>query len=137
MRLEVVGLHQVAFRVSRYSDSNLICEVVFPQDRFGEGRPQSFKRVNSIDQFRLINENGVLTRRGNENQTVLPTLTTARDAEWISFFLLRNAGEEMPFVGSAFTEVRGRDTNPNYEEIFLVSDTSPSGGERISIIPLS
>lgn len=137
IELRVVGLHNIFFKVARPGEGEEgSCQITFAQDRFGEGAAQSFKRVNSIDQFRLINDGGALARKGNENQIVLPSKTTARNATWTSFTLLRETAE-IPFSGQFFTEVRGSDTNANYKDIFKVSGSNADGGETLSIIPNS
>lgn len=133
MSLRVVGLHQLTFKVG--APGGEVCQVTFPQDRFGEGASQSFKRVNSIDQFRLVYSDGAWVRKGNEREIVIPTLTTAKAAEWEFFNLIRSDGTEIPFAGQNFTEVRGGDTHSRYADIFKISNQNAQGRETLSITP--
>lgn len=103
----------------------------FVHDGLGIGRPQSFKRVNSIDQFYV--EGG--ERHGNENRTIIPTATEVRNGAWFDVQMLHANGSTSPMVGTRFTEVRGRDTSRSYGQIFGLGDFNTAGGERIDITP--
>lgn len=106
----------------------------FRQERFGVGRPQSFKRVNSIDQF-TVDDAG--RRVGLEGEDVLPTRTTATGGGWDEVFILGPSGvKHRPVAGPDFTEVRGGDVAPRYDEIFRRSGWNAQGGERLDITPL-
>ncbi len=103
--------------------------VIFAQKGF-EGR-RSFKRINSIDQFRVVD--GV--RSGNENRDVIPTKTSAIGAVWDNTLVLRGGAAPKALVGDNCIEQRGRDTAGSYSRIFRVSGWDKNGGEAIDIIP--
>ncbi|MCX5794225.1 MAG: hypothetical protein NTY77_01855 [Elusimicrobia bacterium] len=102
---------------------------VFQQDGFAAGQSRSFKRVASIDQFRIVDG----ARRGNEGMDVQPTRTTVRGAAWsqVSLLTARNASK---MSGSACQEVAGADTAKDYAGIFSITP-DPDGGETLDIIP--
>lgn len=109
-------------------------EMTMRQEGFGVGKKQSFKRVSSIDQFYVTNEG---ERKGRENQNVLPTKTQSLGMHWTEVTLLDSRpNKSRPFTGRRFTEVRGRDTNANYRQIFKVSTVDAAGGEKVDITPL-
>ncbi|HBA60272.1 MAG TPA: hypothetical protein DCZ92_05560 [Elusimicrobia bacterium] len=103
--------------------------VTFAQKGFE--RTRSFKRINSIDQFRL--ENG--KRVGNEGHDVVPTKTRVTGASWSTTSILLGSGAAVPFSGTHCVEQRGRDTNARYSEIFRSSGWTPAGGETLDITP--
>ena len=109
---------------------------VFAQDGFGPGTQPSFKRVNSIDQFRLVTgPDGKPARKGNEGRSVIPTSTVLSDADWNKASMLTREGGQVPMVGQQFTEVAGSDVFSHYDQIFKVSPTTSQGGEEITIDP--
>lgn len=79
----------------------------FKADGFGKGSSQSFKAVNSIDQFTVINGQ----RKGLEGlkSGVLPTKTAVNDATWeLSSMKKKNITE--PLTNKNSIEFRGSDT---------------------------
>lgn len=105
------------------------------QAGFGTGAAQRWKRVNSIDQFREVQDGGRRLRRGNEGRDVLPTRSRALGAVWDEVVLLGADGSRTPMAGASFTEVRGGDTAGRYASIFGRSPTNDRGGETLDITP--
>ena len=103
----------------------------FRAQGFGRGA-ERFKRVSSIDQFRVVDGK----RKGNEDRTVIPTATRAVDAQWTSAFLL-DAGmrSAKPLGCRDAVEYRGGDTAGRYDSIFPRTAAGPAGQETISIVP--
>jgi hypothetical protein len=102
----------------------------FRQEQFGVGNPESFKRVNAIDQFTVADGE----RKGVKGDQVLPTAAQATGAQWSSVGILVGS-RPRPMVGSAFTDTRASELAPGYDKIFHVSDANAKGGERLDIIP--
>jgi len=101
---------------------------------FGEGGAESFKRVNSIDQF-YADSTG---RHSVEKRNVIPTRTHTWNGGWESVTLLGRNGSRVPMAGSSFTEIRGADTAKKYDDIFkLWGFDNKKGGERVDIVPFS
>lgn len=133
MTIEVIGANEIKLEI-RLDDgpTGEQFSTTFRQDRFGVGRPQSFKRVNSIDQF-SANPDG--NRVGLEGRDVLPTLTTVTRGRWLEVVILSSRGGARSMTGPDFFEVRGGDVASRYDEIFLLSGWNDDGGEDIDIIP--
>jgi hypothetical protein len=104
----------------------------FEQLGFGDGAPQVWKRVSSIDQFMLDANHG---RVGLEGRDVLPTHTTALHAAWTSAELLGASGDAIGVLGCDSIEVRGADTASRYDVIFVRSALDERGGETLDIVP--
>jgi len=102
--------------------------VTFAQKGFD--RKRSFKRINSIDQFRVADG----ARVGNENRDVIPTGTRVTGAAWTGTEVLSGA-KAAAFTGDSCVEQRGRDTAGRYADIFRVSGWTDKGGESLDIIP--
>ncbi|MBI5240100.1 MAG: hypothetical protein HY926_06480 [Elusimicrobia bacterium] len=102
---------------------------VFPAPGFSGRRARSFKRVVSIDQFRVMDG----ARRGNEGSAVLPTRSSLRGARW-SQVALSAPGRAAPLSGSLCQEVAGSDTAADYAGIFSITK-QPGGGETVDILP--
>jgi hypothetical protein len=99
--------------------------------RAGPGAPAHvFKRVNSIDQYALVDG----AREGNEHADVIPTKAEARGLRWDRVSVLEET-RDAPLAGAGCVEIRGHDTNPAYARVFLVADLTPEGGESVDIIP--
>ena len=94
-------------------------------------KPASFKRVHSIDQFRL--ENG--RRRGNEGRPALATAATLSGGRWEGAHLLLEDGERRALAGSAATVVRGPDAAGIYASVFPSAGVGEGGGEEMSVYP--
>lgn len=97
----------------------------------GALKPLSFKRIHSIDQFRL--ENGL--RRGNEGRPALPTRTTLHNGRWEGAHLLKSDGTRAAFSGSLATPARGQDAASRYGKIFPAAGIGKSGSEEMRILP--
>ena len=97
------------------------------------GRGYPFKRVNSIDQYRLLS-NGLI--KGNEGPTVrvIPTKAAAIRTGWQEAWLLKSDGGRVPFTAPNAINTRGRDTAPQYDKIFHDrSGIGANGGELFDI----
>lgn len=97
----------------------------------GSLKPLSFKRVHSIDQFRL--EGGL--RRGNEGRPALATRTTVTDGRWEGARLLRADGSRAEFSGPLATAARGVDAAGRYGKIFPAAGVGKGGAEDMRILP--
>ncbi len=103
----------------------------FRQEGWGTGKPASFKRVNSVDQFAIRDGKRV----GAEKLGVEPTRTTALGGSWDEVALLRTGDKRVPMTGPQFTTVKGQDTAARYAKIFKISGSTDQGGERVDIRP--
>jgi hypothetical protein len=135
VRMEVRGVRQdqLSLSIRRADDTAApaFSQTIY-QVGFGRGAPQSFKRVNSIDQFYV---DGSGARRGREGQNVLATDTEALGAIWHTVSIERSDGGTTPMSGPAYQEVRGADTAAIYGTIFRVSGPTQLGGENLDITP--
>lgn len=96
-----------------------------------EGRERSFKRVNSIDQYRV--DNGA--RRGNEGFDALPTRARATGGAWLEAKLLGPGGAEAALAGPACKVVIGAEPAACTAPVVLALKPTASGGETIDIVP--
>lgn len=95
-------------------------------------RGHMFKRVNSIDQMRLVN--GHLD--GNEGHDVIRTDAQALDGGWDSVYVwAEENGEQIPLSGKNCVNIRGGDAASYYDSIFRITNVNARGGETIDIIP--
>lgn len=97
----------------------------------GSLKPLSFKRVHSIDQFRL--EGGL--RRGNEGRPALATRTTLRGGRWEGAHLLKADGSRAAFAGGLATVARGVDAAGRYGAVFPAAGVGRGGAEEMRILP--
>lgn len=97
----------------------------------GALKPLSFKRVHSIDQFRLADGR----RKGNEGHDALPTRAWLHGGRWEGVHLLTAQGGRRPFAGGLATPSRGVDAMENYAEIFPAAGVGGSGAEEMRITP--
>lgn len=100
-------------------------------DRHGALKPLSFKRVHSIDQFRL--EHG--RRRGNEGRAALATRTTLSGGRWEGAHLLRADGSRAALAGGLAVVARGIDAAGRYGSVFPVAGVGEGGAEEMRILP--
>lgn len=100
-------------------------------DRDGALKPLSFKRVHSIDQFRL--EGG--RRRGNEGRAALATRTTLIGGRWEGAHLLRGDGSRAALAGGLATVARGVDAAGRYGAVFPGAGVGKGGAEEMRILP--
>lgn len=107
-------------------------------------KPSTFKRVNSIDQFRIDGKTG--NRIGCEGESVVATQTTALDATWSSVTLLkRQRGSQLPIAVPMTASLQHTLVGREFKEMgqtvgirtyFRDSPINSAGGlERISIVP--
>jgi len=97
------------------------------------GGPLLVKRVNAIDQFRVVDGR----RSGNEGHAVLPTAALAVGACWRRSASLAARGRRVPLAGRNAVAVAGADTAPVYASVFRLSGLEADGGECIDIVPSS
>ena len=97
----------------------------------GSMKPVSFKRVHSIDQFRI--EGG--RRRGNENHAALATRARLGGGRWEGVHLLRGDDVRRQFSGAAAIVSRGVDSLDRYREIFPKAGVGEGGAEEMLILP--
>lgn len=94
-------------------------------------RPRAFKRVHSIDQFRV--EAG--ERVGNERHPAAPTAAYLDGGRWTRAQLLTPRGR-LPLTGARATEVRGIDAATRYQAVFATAGSlEPDGGEPMLVVP--
>ncbi len=99
-------------------------------------RLQSFKRVNSIDQFAAVNGRrvGLETLRSE----VLPTRSSAVGAEWTEVTLLGLDREPRCALACGAPAIFGADvvfSNGGYDRVFEIGGQTAAGGEAIDIVP--
>jgi hypothetical protein len=133
MTLEVVGKEKVELEIAASGHPGVVTKETFAQANFGTGKPITFKRVDSIDQFTTT---AAGKKVGNEDGKVIPTTTKVLGAQWTSFSLIRSNGAKLPGVGPAFVEEHGAEFSAQeYNAIFHRSGFTSAGGETISIEP--
>ena len=102
------------------------------RDASGKLKPLSFKRIHSIDQFRLVDGK----RMGNENHPALPTRTRLTGGSWSGASLIAAGGKERrPLAGSLATVHRGADAASRYAAIFPAAAVGEHGEEEMAILP--
>jgi hypothetical protein len=97
----------------------------------GSLKPLSFKRVHSIDQFRV--EGG--RRFGNENHAALPTRTKLSAGRWEGAHLLSGDGSRRALAGSMATVARGVDAVDRYGAVFPGAGVGEGGAEEMLVLP--
>ncbi len=97
----------------------------------GSLKPVSFKRIHSIDQFRL--EGGL--RRGNEGRAAIPTRTRLSAGRWEGVHLLKADGSRRALSGGLATVARGVDAANRYRAVFPVAGVGEGGAEEMRIRP--
>ncbi|MBI2377681.1 MAG: peptidoglycan-binding protein [Deltaproteobacteria bacterium] len=105
--------------------------------------PKSFKRVNSIDQFRLAGPADVRAnpelkegyRVGNEKGTVLPTTATATGGAWERVEVESPRGPVALTRENGARVVAGADTSDDYSRTFQIGGENDHGGEIIDVDP--
>jgi len=134
MTLETVRRDTMRLRIASLDDTAAVTDETFEQSGFGEGSGASFKRVNSIDQFRVLS-NGA--KKGNEGNPAIATATRVKGGRWDDFYLLEG-GTRVPFTGSSFVEKReGEFSSSEFNSIFHRSGFNSAGGEALDIDPPS
>lgn len=109
----------------------------FDAPGWGVGAAQLFKRVNSIDQFTVID--GERVGLETADLDVLPTHTRAINGEFLIVRLLGAQGVLEGYLDCAQPAVVGSDLilEAQYENIFLLYAQNEMGGERSIIVPPS
>jgi len=97
----------------------------------GSLKPLSFKRVHSIDQFRL--EAGM--RRGNEGRPAIATSTRLSGGRWEGVHLLKADGSRRALSGPLATVARGVDAAGRYGAVFPGAGVGEGGAEDMAILP--
>jgi hypothetical protein len=131
MNVRAISRNTVQMRIDSGVTDTAPFITTFNAPGFGVGLAQSFKRVNSVDQFRILNGK----RDGLEGSNVLPTQTRVTDAKWKNVSLLGNGGVQRCKLACGAQSVTGLDIAGNYDQIFSLDDQSSDGGETIDIHP--
>jgi hypothetical protein len=97
----------------------------------GTLKPLAFKRVHSIDQFRL--EGGL--RRGNEGRPALLTRTKLGGGRWEGAQLLGADGSRRALAGGLATVARGADASSRYGSVFPEAGVGAGGAEEMVVLP--
>ncbi len=97
----------------------------------GSLKALSFKRVHSIDQFRL--ENG--RRKGNEGRPALATRASVSGGRWEGAHLLSVGGGRAALSGQRATVARGADAASRYGAVFPSAGVGEGGAEEMRILP--
>lgn len=97
----------------------------------GTLKPLSFKRVHSLDQFRLADGR----RRGNEGRAAIATRTTMGGGRWEGAHLLKADGSRAALSGARATVARGVDAAPRYGAVFPAAGVGDGGAEEMVISP--
>lgn len=115
--------------IKRKRDGRLFTKV-FPVSGL-LSRPRAFKRVHSIDQFKVVDGERV----GNERDAAAPTHAYLDSGRWTQTHLLTPRGW-MPLTGGRATEIRGIDAASGYQAIFAAGGAlEPDGGEHMLVVP--
>ncbi len=93
-------------------------------------RELAFKRIHSIDQFRVVDGK----RDGNEGHPAAPTTARLEGGRWDAVSVLTAAGVR-PLAGADAIEVRSRDTAASYRALFAAGAPSAEGGEPMLVVP--
>lgn len=132
MRTQVIQAGKVQLRVRSVTDPLKNFRIDFDQPGFGLGQAQSFKRVNSIDQFRI--DQG--KRVGNERLDAIPTSTTALGGAWTRVDILDSAGAPLrPMAGDNILQIVAEDLLQVVSSVFRVTGASNVGAEIVDIVP--
>lgn len=100
----------------------------------------SFKRVTSIDQYRLGQFDNTRMNNAGATVTALPTQASYLNGGWLEFYLLTNqkdgAVKKVPMADNNCVVTRPEDLVPSYERIFRLKEVDPlKGREILDIIP--
>jgi hypothetical protein len=136
MAIHTVGKDTLALYIHPEPTDGREIAVRFRVPGFGRGAPQSFKRVNSIDQFAAVNGRrvGLETLRSE----VLPTRSSVVGAEWTEVTLLGVDRAPRCALACGAPAVFGADAafaGGGYDRIFTLARQTASGGEAIDIVP--
>lgn len=118
------GKDNVELRIER--DGGPSFATRFSQDGFGQGKPQAFKYVHSIDQFRSLKGQ----RLGNENRARIPTATTLEGMVWKPFLIDRQ-GRHVAMDNSNSVAVGAADTSASLSQRRRIF-TRDAQGENIA-----
>lgn len=128
MVVKVIGRDELEMRIEAGAADPAPFTTHFAAKGFGRGLPQSWKRVNSVDQFRVVNGK----RDGLEGSPVLPTRTRVMDAAWKNVSLL---GPNKCKLACGASVVVGADIASRYDTVFKLDGQTAEGGEQIDIDP--
>jgi hypothetical protein len=132
MSVAAVARDKVRLKISLATDPSVALDETFEAVGFGTGRATTWKRVNSIDQFREL-ENG--DRKGNEDHPIIATATRVEGGRWDSCSLLLRGSKKEPVVGDRFVLMRDTELGNRFGSVFRTSATTADGGESIDITP--
>jgi hypothetical protein len=90
----------------------------------------SFKRIHSIDQFRVVGK----ARDGNEGHPAAPTAARLEGGRWDAVAVLTREGPR-PLAVDLAVEVRSPDTDARYRALFAAGAPSADGGEPMLVVP--
>lgn len=99
-----------------------------------------FKRINSIDQFAVINNGNTVvgnerTRMPNRRSPAIPTQARAEGAIWEAVNLVRPGGGIYPLAPPICKLVRPSDLRHSFNSVFGSGGIDSQGGEVINIRP--
>jgi hypothetical protein len=110
-------------------------QAAFAAGGWGQGASQTFKRVNSIDQFTVIDGERIgLETAGLE---VLDTETVALGMRWEEVRVLGTGGSVLAHLDCDATAIVGADAvfESSYDEVFRFYQQTALGGETSDIVP--
>lgn len=131
MSIDTARGNQVQMRISAENGPTFAQN--FRQQGFGEGGAQLFKRVNSIDQFDIVNGERMSLEK-TRDKTVRPTRASALGGSWDEVSIIRGNGSTTPLPINARTVIHGSDVDPRTFQ--TDSRKAAAGGEAIDIIPI-
>lgn len=117
------GKDNVTLRIERQAGASF--ETRFSQDGFGEGKPQAFKYVHSLDQFKEVNGQRLSTEGGDK----IATASSLKGVSWKPF-LIGQDGKHLKMDQSNSIQVGAADTSSSLEQRHQIF-TSDAQGQHI------
>lgn len=131
MNVRVIARDTLQMRIDRGVTDTKPFITTFDAPGYGRGLRQTWKRVNSVDQFRIVGGQ----RDGLEGSNVLPTATRVLGGRWTTVSTLGKGGAVRCAMGCGAVAVSGRDVAASYDRIFDLGGQTAEGAETIDIDP--
>ncbi len=137
MQVRTAGPDQLELTINDDEGLGKHFSTTFAAPGWNRGGAQSFKRVHAIDQFTVID--GARIGLESADLDVLPTATRVEMARWTEVRVLGAQGAELTWLDCDAPAVVGSDAlfETSYDEIFLLWEQTPLGGETSVIAPFS
>ncbi len=130
---------QVRMVIKSKTDSTKCFAVCFPHHG-NKSKGSTWKRVNSIDQFKTVKCGDDECRKGNENGVVIPTTSSAQGGKWDSVKVLQSDGTSKSLIpGKDAKIILGKEfcskARNQKDKYFQTDKVDGNGGQLLSIIP--